>query len=86
LSDTPRRIIATEEMLHAVNEAHKALEPLDWVDDMKHLQCTLDALAPFLNAAPQVPAVPSMEGKSEQFGATQPAVAAPYEPKRRRWR
>lgn len=46
------RLLATEEMLRAVNNAHRALSPEDWVDDMKHLQCTLDALAPFL-ARPQ---------------------------------
>lgn len=41
----------TDEMLRAVNAAHGALSPKDWIDDTKHLQCTLDALAPFLGAA-----------------------------------
>ena len=44
-SDKP--LHASEEMLRAVDAAHRALSPSDWVDDMKHLQCTLDALAPF---------------------------------------
>ena len=43
---------ATEEMIRAISAAHGALSPEDWVDDLKHLQCTLDALSPFLNAAP----------------------------------
>lgn len=71
------KLIATEEMLRAVNTAHQGLPAADWIDDLKHLQCTMDALAPFF--APSAIGAPSqhryaapfkMYGKPEEWVQT----------------
>lgn len=56
-TDKHGRPVATEEMLRAVNLAHAALSAPDWVDDLKHLQCTLDALAPFFAQSAERPTI-----------------------------